>query len=101
MAEISATDDSSTPVLDWDKADRRLHITDPFFAFFLKWGLPYKNPVLTQRGFLLRGRYNAKHGQVPNLFSCCRTSRYWGCHNSGCLRDSLLVPWIAVGEFPH
>jgi hypothetical protein len=41
MAEISATDQSSTPVLDWDKEQRRLHITDPFFAFFLKWGLPY------------------------------------------------------------
>jgi hypothetical protein len=41
MAEISATDQASTPVLDWDKEERRLHITDPFFAFFLKWGLSY------------------------------------------------------------
>ena len=41
MAEISATDEASTPVLDWDREQRRLHITDPFFAFFLKWGLPH------------------------------------------------------------
>lgn len=40
MAGISATDESSVPVLDWDKEERKLHITDPFFAFFLKWGLP-------------------------------------------------------------
>lgn len=39
MASISADDDASVPVIDWEKADRRLHITDPFFAFFLKWGV--------------------------------------------------------------
>ena len=38
MSEIASNDEASTPVLDWDKDDRVLHITDPFFAFFLKWG---------------------------------------------------------------
>ena len=38
MASIAAQDEASTPVLDWDKSERVLHITDPFFAFFLKWG---------------------------------------------------------------
>lgn len=39
MAEIASSDESSTPVLDWEKEDQKLHITDPFFAFFLKWGV--------------------------------------------------------------
>lgn len=39
MAEIATSDESSTPVLDWDPDERVLHITDPFFAFFLKWGM--------------------------------------------------------------
>ena len=39
MAEIASSDEASTPVLDWEKAERKLHITDPFFAFFLKWGV--------------------------------------------------------------
>lgn len=38
MAEIAANDESSTPVIDWDKEEQKLHITDPFFAFYLKWG---------------------------------------------------------------
>jgi hypothetical protein len=38
MSEIASSDEASTPVLDWDKDDRQLHITDPFFAFVLKWG---------------------------------------------------------------
>ena len=37
MAKIAATEEASTPVIDWDKEDRKLHITDPFFAFYLKW----------------------------------------------------------------
>lgn len=43
MSEIASSDEASTPVLDWDKEDQRLHITDPFFAFFLKWGLRGEN----------------------------------------------------------
>lgn len=39
MADISAEDEASATVIDWEKEDRRLHITDPFFAFFLKWGM--------------------------------------------------------------
>lgn len=39
MAEIASSDEASTPVIDWDKDDQELHITDPFFAFFLKWGV--------------------------------------------------------------
>lgn len=38
MAEIASSDEASTPVIDWDKEDQQLHVTDPFFAFFLKWG---------------------------------------------------------------
>lgn len=37
IAEISYTDASSTPVIDWQSDDDVLTITDPFFAFFLKW----------------------------------------------------------------
>ena len=38
MSEIASKDEAATPVIDWDKDDRMLHVTDPFFAFFLKWG---------------------------------------------------------------
>ena len=39
MAEIAASDEASTPVLDLEKKEQKLHITDPFFAFYLKWGI--------------------------------------------------------------
>lgn len=39
MAEIAASDEASTPVIDWEKEEQKLHITDPFFAFYLKWGV--------------------------------------------------------------
>jgi hypothetical protein len=38
MATIAATDESSAPVIDFDEDGKQLHITDPFFAFYLKWG---------------------------------------------------------------
>jgi hypothetical protein len=38
MATIAATDQSSTPVIDFEDEDKKLHITDPFFAFYLRWG---------------------------------------------------------------
>jgi hypothetical protein len=38
MSEIAATDRSSTPVLDFNEEEKKLHITDPFFAFYLRWG---------------------------------------------------------------
>lgn len=38
MATIAATDQSSTPVIDFDEDEKKLHITDPFFAFYLRWG---------------------------------------------------------------
>lgn len=38
MSEIAATDQSSTPVIDFDENDKLLHVTDPFFAFYLRWG---------------------------------------------------------------
>ncbi len=38
MSDIAATDQSSTPVIDFDEDEKRLHITDPFFAFYLRWG---------------------------------------------------------------
>lgn len=37
IAEISHTDTASTPVIDWQKDDDLLTITDPFFAFYLRW----------------------------------------------------------------
>ncbi|PWV88041.1 hypothetical protein [Pantoea ananatis] len=37
MSKIAASEEASTPVIDWEKEDRKLHITDPFFAFYLKW----------------------------------------------------------------
>jgi hypothetical protein len=33
------SDEASTPVLDWEQNEQKLHVTDPFFAFFLKWGV--------------------------------------------------------------
>ncbi len=38
MAIIAASDQSSTPVIDFEEEEKQLHITDPFFAFFLRWG---------------------------------------------------------------
>lgn len=38
MATIAATDQSSTPVIDFEESEKELHITDPFFAFYLRWG---------------------------------------------------------------
>ncbi len=38
MAIIASSDQSSTPVIDFEEEDKQLHITDPFFAFFLRWG---------------------------------------------------------------
>jgi len=41
MAEIASKDESSVAVIDWDADEQKLHITDPFFAFFLKWSEEY------------------------------------------------------------
>ena len=38
MSDIAATDQSSIPVIDFDEEEKRLHVTDPFFAFYLRWG---------------------------------------------------------------
>ena len=46
MASIAASDQSSTPVIDFEEVDKKLHITDPFFAFYLRWGnLGHEAPV--------------------------------------------------------
>lgn len=37
IAKISYTDTSSTPVIDWQRDDDIITVTDPFFAFFLRW----------------------------------------------------------------
>lgn len=37
MSKIGSADSTSTSVIDWDKAEQRLYLTDPFFSFFLKW----------------------------------------------------------------
>ncbi|WP_115367368.1 AAA family ATPase [Alteripontixanthobacter maritimus] len=41
MAEIASKEEMSVKVLDWDEEEQKLHITDPFFAFFLKWSRDY------------------------------------------------------------
>jgi hypothetical protein len=38
MSTIASTDESSTPVIDFEEDEKKLHITDPFFAFYLRWG---------------------------------------------------------------
>jgi len=38
MASIAASDESSTPVIDFEEEEKILHVTDPFFAFYLRWG---------------------------------------------------------------
>jgi len=38
MSNIAASDESSTPVIDFEEEEKKLHITDPFFAFFLRYG---------------------------------------------------------------
>jgi hypothetical protein len=38
MATIAATDQSSTPVIEFEEEEKKLHVTDPFFAFYLRWG---------------------------------------------------------------
>jgi len=38
MAQIASHDESSTPVFDWEEHEESLHMTDPFFVFYLKWG---------------------------------------------------------------
>ncbi len=38
MANIATSDESSIPVIDFEEEEKVLYITDPFFAFFLRWG---------------------------------------------------------------
>lgn len=38
MATIASSDQSSTPVIDFEEDEKKLHVTDPFFAFYLRWG---------------------------------------------------------------
>jgi hypothetical protein len=38
MATIASSDRSSTPVIDFEESEKKLHVTDPFFAFYLRWG---------------------------------------------------------------
>jgi Tfp pilus assembly protein PilO len=40
MSKIQADEAASAPVFDWEKQERRLHIIDPYFAFFLRWATP-------------------------------------------------------------
>lgn len=39
ITQISYNDSASTPVIEWNKEDSEIHITDPFFAFYLKWAV--------------------------------------------------------------
>jgi hypothetical protein len=38
MTEIARDKIEGEPVLEWDDDAKMLHIADPFFAFYLKWG---------------------------------------------------------------
>lgn len=38
MARIARNDIEGEPVVDWDSELRTVYISDPFFAFFLRWG---------------------------------------------------------------
>lgn len=44
MSTIASTDQSSTPVIDFEEEEKKLHVTDPFFAFYLRWGEIVRNP---------------------------------------------------------
>ncbi len=46
MTEIAIQDGARVPVIEWDAKDHQLHISDPFFAFCLKWG-PYAARIAT------------------------------------------------------
>ena len=39
MDEIAKKELHGEPVLDWDKENTKLFISDPFFAFYLKWAI--------------------------------------------------------------
>jgi hypothetical protein len=38
MTEIAKEKIEGEPVLEWDEDSKMLHIADPFFAFYLRWG---------------------------------------------------------------
>ena len=39
MKAIALSDDASYPILDWDDKKQKIYITDPFFIFYLIWGV--------------------------------------------------------------
>lgn len=39
MDEIAKEELHGEPVIDWDKENTKLYISDPFFAFYLKWAV--------------------------------------------------------------
>lgn len=46
LVQIGRQVDCSVPVIDWDEEDKQLFVTDPFFAFYLKWGVGAENQCL-------------------------------------------------------
>lgn len=44
MTEIAREQISGEPVIEWDDEQKLLHVIDPFFAFYLRWG-PLDRPV--------------------------------------------------------
>jgi hypothetical protein len=38
MSDVARDKIEGEPVVDWDRDFGKLHITDPFFAFYLRWG---------------------------------------------------------------
>jgi CBS domain-containing protein len=43
MTKIAREKIEGEPVVDYDEQLETLHISDPFFAYFLRWGLPIEN----------------------------------------------------------
>ena len=45
LLEIARADALGPPVIDFDKEDNVVFITDPYFAFYLKWAIKGKTPA--------------------------------------------------------
>ena len=39
MSKIAREQTEGEPVVDYDEDYKTLHISDPFFAFYLRWGI--------------------------------------------------------------
>jgi hypothetical protein len=51
LSNIAATDNSSVPVLEYDDEAKEVHITDPFFSFYVNVNFPYLEADKNKREF--------------------------------------------------